>query len=309
MVEHTTENCGVTSPILVLGTQHSLRGSVFLFQRWGIIGGMPKPEKVSLSFMRQKKLVWAAFILLAALVIFVMIVPQIQHLAKPADNTPTIPTISTATLTPTVVATATSAATTTPAPTSTPITPTAIPDSHYLEILAHGQYFALGCEASAAVDLAGYYDVLIYQYNFQHELPYSENPDLGFVGDANGPWGQVPPYAYGVHAAPVATLLQKYGLDVEGGKGYTLEQIKEKLAAGHPVIAWVIGNMVGGVPAEYTDSLGNTTVVAAYEHVVILTGYDQNSIRYVNNGRFYEVPNEVFLNSWGVLGNMAVFHR
>ena len=111
-------------------------------------------------------------------------------------------------------------------PTSTPtiaaptavLTPTAIPESHYLEIEAHGKYFYLGCEAAAAVDLAGFYDILIYQYNFQHELPLSDNPDLGFVGDANGPWGQVPPYAYGVHAAPVAALLQQYGLDVVGGK-------------------------------------------------------------------------------------------
>ncbi len=193
-----------------------------------------------------------------------------------------------------------------PTPTYTPFV---LPESHYLLIDADKQYFALGCEASAAVDLAEYYDVFIYQYNFQHELPLSDNPDLGFVGDVNGPWGQVPPYAYGVHAAPVADLLENYGLDVEGGKGYSLEQLKAKIASGHPVIAWVIGNMVGGVPAEYIDKEGNKTLVAAYEHVVILTGYDQDSIRYVNNGRFFEVPNEVFLNSWGVLGNMAVFHR
>ena len=105
-------------------------------------------------------------------------------------------------------------------------TPFVLPESHYLKIAADKQYFALGCEASAAVDLAEYYDILIYQYNFQHELPLSDNPDLGFVGDAKGPWGQIPPYAYGVHAAPVVDLLQKYGLDVEGGKGYSLEQLK-----------------------------------------------------------------------------------
>jgi uncharacterized protein YvpB len=193
-------------------------------------------------------------------------------------------------------------------PTVTP-TPFILPESYYLKIIANRQYFALGCEASAAVDLAGYYDILIYQYNFQHELPLSDNPDLGFVGDAKGPWGQIPPYAYGVHASPVADLLNKYGLDAEGGKGYTLEQLKVKIAAGHPIIVWVIGNMVGGVPTEYTDSEGNKSIVAAYEHVVILTGYDQDSVRYVSNGKFYDAQNEVFLNSWAVLGNMAVFHR
>ncbi len=185
-----------------------------------------------------------------------------------------------------------------------------IPESFYITgILGTRQYFALGCEASAAADWAGYFDVLIYEYDFQHQMPLSDNPDLGYVGDAKGPWGQVPPYAYGVHAEPVAALLREYGLPAVAGKGLTLDQIRIKLAQSKPVIAWVIGNMTGGVPAEYTDKQGNKTIVAAYEHVVILTGYDQDSIRYMNNGKFYEVPNDVFLNSWGVLGNMAVMHE
>jgi uncharacterized protein YvpB len=257
---------------------------------------------------------WVAVALLVLLVSVVAIISILDNVspAKSPEVLSTLVLVATGTSTPapSAEATITVAA---PTPVKTKIiatsTPTAIPGSHYLKIDAHGKYFYLGCEAAAAVDLAGFYDVLIYQYNFQHELPLSDNPDLGFVGDANGPWGQVPPYAYGVHAAPVADLLQQYGIDAEGGKGYTLEQMKEKLAAGHPVIVWVIGNMIGGVPAEYTDSQGNTTIVAAYEHVVILTGYNEDSVRYVNNGRFYEAPNEIFLNSWGVLGNMAVFHR
>ena len=89
-------------------------------------------------------------------------------------------------------------------------------------------------------------------------------------------------------------------------KGYTLEQIKTQIAAGKPVIAWVIGNMVGGVPYVYTDKKGNQVTVAAYEHVVIVTGYNEDHVRYMTNGRFYEAPDKVFLNSWGVLGNMVV---
>jgi uncharacterized protein YvpB len=197
----------------------------------------------------------------------------------------------------------------TPAVSPTP-TEFVVPDSFYITgIFGSRQYFALGCEASAAADWADFFDVLIYEYDFQHQLPLSDNPDLGFVGDAKGPWGQVPPYAYGVHAEPVAALLREYGLPAVGGKGFTLEQVRQKISQSKPIIAWVIGNMTGGVPAEYTDKEGNKTIVAAYEHVVILTGYDQDSIRYMNNGKFYEVPNEVFLNSWGVLGNMAIMHE
>jgi uncharacterized protein YvpB len=199
-------------------------------------------------------------------------------------------------------------------PTSTPLPPTAtpfiVPEEHYIQgFKGHSQYYSLGCEASAAVDLAEYFDIHFYQFDFQFDLPVSDNPDLGFVGDVNGPWGQIPPYAYGVHAAPVADLLNDYGLPVEGGKGYTLDQIKETLAQNKPVIVWVIGRMEYSQPVEYTDKAGNKTVVARYEHVVILTGYNENTVRFVSNGYWYDIENETFLNFWGVLGNMAVLPK
>jgi hypothetical protein len=62
-------------------------------------------------------------------------------------------------------------------------------------------------------------------------------------------------------------------------------------------------------PAEtYIDSEGRSVTVAAYEHVVILTGYDTraDTIRFMSNGVFYDVPTQTFMTSWGVLGNMAV---
>ena len=108
-----------------------------------------------------------------------------------------------------------------------------------------------------------------------------------------------------LYAGPLAKLLNAYGIPSKAYKGYSLDQVKAKIAEDKPVIAWVIGNVVGGVPAEYIDSHGNKTIVAAYEHVVIITGYSTDHIRYMNNGRFYETPNNVFLNSWGVLGNMV----
>jgi uncharacterized protein YvpB len=184
-----------------------------------------------------------------------------------------------------------------------------LPESHYIwDIWGHRQYFGLGCEASAAVDWAEYFGVTVSEFAFQTRLPFSDNPDLGFVGSVEGPWGQVPPYAYGVHAAPVAKLLREYyGMNAVGEKGLTIEDLQRELASGQPVIAWVIGNCVGGIPYEYIDQEGTPVMVAAYEHVVILTGYDADTIRYMNNGKFYDIPYENFANTWGVLGNMAVY--
>jgi uncharacterized protein YvpB len=192
-----------------------------------------------------------------------------------------------------------------PVPTAT-ITPT-LPASFIIrDFYAHKQLLPLDCESAAAVDWAEYLGVKIDEYEFQHGLPISDNPEIGFVGYSTGPWGQVPPYAYGVHAAPIAARLQQYGLNAVAVKGYSLEQIKSELAKGHPVITWVIGNCVGGIPYNYTDKLGNTVTVAAYEHVIILYGFEGDNLYYFNAGKRYMIPNDVFLNSWGVLGNMAI---
>ena len=182
-----------------------------------------------------------------------------------------------------------------------------LPATFYItDITGHKQYFGIGCEASAAVDWAHYFGLTIDEKEFQSELPVSDNPDVGFVGDVNGSWGNIPPYDYGVHAAPVAELLREYGLKAQGEKGFTLDQLRASIAQGKPVIAWVVGNVTFGTPVEYTDSEGRIVIVAAYEHVVIVTGYGTQSIRYLNNGETYEVSNTLFLDSWGTLGNMAV---
>jgi uncharacterized protein YvpB len=214
---------------------------------------------------------------------------------------------------PNVVATeppATTAATLVPSVTISepnPIPALALPEEHFISnIRGHHQYFPLGCEAAAAKDWANYYKKDFNEFEFQYRLPVSDNPDDGFVGSVNAPWGQVPPYGYGVYAGPVADLLNAYGIQAKAYKGYTLEQVKAKIAQDNPVIAWVIGNVVGGVPFVYTDSKGNKVIVAAYEHVVIVTGYNKDHVRYMSNGKFYDTPDKVFLNSWGVLGNMVI---
>ncbi|WP_041455017.1 C39 family peptidase [Anaerolinea thermophila] len=197
----------------------------------------------------------------------------------------------------------------TPTATATEPSPPSFPEEHFIRnISGHPQYFSLSCEAAVATDWAAYFGVTISEYNFQFELPRSDNPEKGFVGDVNAPWGQIPPYGYGVHAQPVANLLNQYGLPARAVKGWSVEEIKAELANDQPVIVWVIGNVEGGIPYEYTDKEGNMVIVAAYEHVILVTGYSKTHLRYISNGAFYDVPIEVFENSWKVLGNMAIYY-
>ena len=240
---------------------------------------------------------------------------QIPFMLSKTPFLPLIPVIASSN-TPTLTPNSTSIPLDTPVSTSTPTLiseaqPTALPEEHFISgIFGHRQTYSISCEASAAADWANFFGVEAYESTIQFSLPISDNPDKGFVGNVNDPWGQIPPYSYGVHAEPIAQVLRDaYELPAQAEKGFTLDEVRNEIANDRPVLAWVIGNMVTGFPTEFTDSEGNSTIVAAYEHSVVLTGYSKDRIRYLNNGNFYEIPIDVFLNSWDALGNMVVFYR
>jgi uncharacterized protein YvpB len=142
--------------------------------------------------------------------------------------------------------------------------------------------------------------------DFLARLPKSDDPDRGFVGNYWDPRGQLPPASYGVHAAPVATLLREYGLTADARLGFTWDEIRAEVAAGRPVMAWVIANLDIATPEMYTAQDGTTTIVARYEHTVLVTGYDPQSVTVVDGDLVYQRSVERFLGSFAVLGNMAI---
>jgi hypothetical protein len=121
-------------------------------------------------------------------------------------------------------------------------------------------------------------------------------------------WGSVPPHNYGVHAPPVAALLRAYGLDAEDQRDMSWDDLRRELASGRPVVVWVIGAMWDGVPRSYHAQDGSEVIVAAFEHSMVLVGYDATQVQAVDAStgwsQWYAL--EAFLRSWGVLGNMAV---
>ncbi len=214
---------------------------------------------------------------------------------QPATNT------STPTATPTVTATPSL----TPTPTASP-TPTPPSESHIQGIQGRWQAYSLDCESRSAVDWAAYFGVQINETAFFNALPVSDNPDRGFVGNVHAPWGQIPPNDYGVHAKPIARLLRDYGLDAKAVRGLTWDALRAEIAAGNPVIVWVIGHVGQGTPVSYTSSDGHETVVARFEHTVIVIGYTEHEVAVLDGYWVYTHSVKDFLDSWGVLGNMAV---
>lgn len=171
------------------------------------------------------------------------------------------------------------------------------------------QLYTLDCESQAAVDWARFFGTSISHTEFIKRLPLSDDPEIGFVGQVNGAMGQLPPNDYGVHAPPVAALLREYGLPAKAQRGLEFDDIKREVAAGRPVIAWIV-NMPFEIDArEYTASNGNTTTVARFEHTWIILAYNANTVTVVDGEWTYNVKIPTFLQRWEALGSQAILYR
>ena len=219
----------------------------------------------------------------------------------PATWTPNIhPTVQ-----PTVTPTATASPTLTPTLTPTP-TPT-LPSSFQVHgIIPRSQKLPLDCESNDATLLAGFLGYKIDELQFQSALPKSDNPNLGFVGDVNGVWGSTPPKAYGVHASPVAITLRKYDVPVLDKYQYSLTNLQRQLADGFPVMVWVVGHVEKGKAIPWRSSDGHVSNVAPYEHTVLVIGYDTAGVTILDNSEIYGRSYKEFMDSWSVLGYMAI---
>ena len=227
------------------------------------------------------------------------------------------------TLTPTTTPTLTATATPfQPLPTSTPAftpLPTNAPkptkkphppeEAHVQGVQGTFQIYPLSCEANSAVDFAAFFGVNISEIDFQNSLPLSDDPEEGFVGKVYGYPGQIPPYPYGVHAEPIARLLRSYGVEAHAYKELPFNAIKREIAAGRPVIVWVVGAVQPGNPVSYAASSGNTTTVAYNEHVVLLIGYTPDSVALLDGALLYHRSISQFKDSWKVLNRQAITHK
>ena len=188
---------------------------------------------------------------------------------------------------------------------------TDLPEEAYISgLVGYAQAYTLSCEARSAVDWAAFFDFSISEYDFLDALPRSDDPELGFVGRINGIWGNIPPYDYGVHAPPVATVLREVGVPAADHINLTWDNLRREIASNRPVIVWVISDMWDGTPITYTTQGGRQVAVAYYEHTMILTAYTPSSITVVDPlfGQVKTFPLNSFLKSWAVLGNQAILY-
>jgi LysM repeat protein/uncharacterized protein YvpB len=176
---------------------------------------------------------------------------------------------------------------------------------------ARPQSLPLDCESRSAVDWAAFFGTAIDEMAFFQALPKTDNPDTGFVGNVYDAPGNLPPRGYGVYAGPVAALLRSYGLAAEARSGASETDLQTEVAAGRPVIVWYIYGFRQTNVYQMTDLVGSVFTAAPFEHTGIVVGYDPASYTVIDafSGLAQWVDRSQFLNSWAVLGNLAVISR
>lgn len=166
------------------------------------------------------------------------------------------------------------------------------------------QQHYLSCEYSAARAAAARWGVNLSEWDFIDGIPHNDDPHLGFRGNIDDGWGGTE--SYGIYAEPISLFLATRGLQTKllwDG----VEQVKQEVALGRPVVVWVAGGM--GWSETFTDAAnGNSFLMMPYEHAMTVYGYDEGGVYVADPGfgtyDWYSWAN--FSRSWGYLGNMAM---
>ncbi len=190
-----------------------------------------------------------------------------------------------------------------------PVSADELPDAAYItNFIGYAQQRNLTCEARSAADVAAFWGINTTEAEVFDMLPKSTNPEDGFVGSPDDWWGNLPPGSYGVHAIPVARTMRKLGLQAKKGRNLEWDVLRAEIAAGRPVIVWVVGQMWAGEPILYTAEDGSYVITARFEHTMILTGYSAESVQVLDSysGASLSYSLKAFMTSWEVLGKQAV---
>ena len=148
------------------------------------------------------------------------------------------------------------------------------PSEVHLSVARQRQSHNLSCESSAASMAATYHGIPLSESDVLAALPLNDNPHQGFRGNVDGPTGGIEDY--GVYAGPILDILNSRGLQARPVKD-GLSGIKEALARGNPVIAWVTYDCQANTPT--TQMIGDQEVVLVpYQHVVVVTGYNSSGV-------------------------------
>ncbi len=160
----------------------------------------------------------------------------------------------------------------------------------------------------SATDVARYWGLPVHEEDLIALLPHSDDPNAGFVGQITAPSGSLPPEGYGVYPPSVAYVLRHLGLHAEAHVDYTLAELKEEIAAGHPVIVWATYKMREHPILTWQTANQRLVSIVRGEHTYVAVGYDEGGVYLADayDGRTYYFEIRQFLRGWSLLGWKAV---
>jgi uncharacterized protein YvpB len=169
--------------------------------------------------------------------------------------------------------------------------PKIIQQSVSLNVIFSKQDYSLSCEVASLQMALAYKGIVVSEDELLSQIPKTGpfvkefqpdgtfvwgDPDIGFVGDANGKWkganGLVDGTGWGVNYGPIANLTQSYRESSYGKRGGNSQDLRSELNAGNPVIIWEQSDKTIKEEVYYKTETGKD-IKFIQDHVVLITGY------------------------------------
>ncbi|ETY75188.1 C39 family peptidase [Lactiplantibacillus fabifermentans] len=143
-----------------------------------------------------------------------------------------------------------------------------------------------GCEITAVDMLLQYAGAKTTKNQLADELPRTDDPNTGFVGD---PYSEVGVGLY-VYPQGILPTMRKYVSTAFDFTGRSLNELKVQLTKGHPVVVWV------------------ANVDGFASHALTVTGFNATDITYNDpwTGQREQMPTAEFERVWQDNGRRAV---
>ncbi len=181
-----------------------------------------------------------------------------------------------------------------------------LPPSHTItDMPITGQWWNLTCEYAAASAATAFYGQTITQQEFVNAIGFDPNPNKGFRGNVDGPWGGTSDY--GIYPAPILKTLQQRGFAGSYSFHGSADMLRAALSNDHPVVVWLVGTF-GTAPRFEATSDGEPFFLVPYEHAMTAYGYTESSIMLMDPSiaSYRTVSWQTFTQAWLQLDGMAL---
>ncbi len=191
-----------------------------------------------------------------------------------------------------------------------------------LDVMEFCQFsdYPTGCESVSLYMLLRFYNVEVtidqildllpmgaQPYDTPSGIRYGGNPEREFVGD---PRKEI---SYGVFNGPVAQVAEQILPGVKTKTGASLQEIRDILDSGNPVMAWYLSAPMRPVMYRWSwmDDRGEMVYWPGGEHAVVICGYADNTFIYrdPNAGTTVEIDPETFERGFAEMGRRIIYYE